>query len=120
MKGVDWGTLYNRYKDTQYNTDALEHELSALMLDEEAESKKGIYYYVLKRDEKYLNLRAFPESIKRSVYERQGGICAKCGKRCDISEMEGDHITPWSEGGKTTVENCQMLCKTCNRKKSNK
>lgn len=120
MKGIDWGMLYNQYKDIQYDTTALEHEISALMLDEDAESKKGIYYYVLTRDEKYLNLRAFPESIKRAVYERQGGVCAKCGKRCDISEMEGDHITPWSEGGKTTVENCQMLCKTCNRRKSNK
>ncbi len=120
MKGVDWGMLYNRYKDNQYDTAALEREVSALMLDEDAESKKGIYYYVLTRDEKYLNLRAFPDSIKRAVYERQQGVCAKCGKSCDITEMEGDHITPWSEGGRTTIENCQMLCKSCNRRKSNK
>lgn len=93
MKGVDWGMLYNRYKDIQYDTAALEREISTLMLDEDAESKKGIYYYVLTRDEKYLNLRAFPDSIKRAVYERQGGVCAKCGKSCDITEMEGDHIT---------------------------
>ncbi len=24
--------------------------------------------------------------------------------------MEADHITPWSKGGKTIAENCQMLC----------
>ncbi len=120
MKGVDWGMLYNRYKGIQYDTAALEREISALMLDEDAESKKGIYYYVLTHDEKYLNLRAFPDSIKRAVYEHQQGVCAKCGKSCDITEMEGDHITPWSEGGRTTIENCQMLCKTCNRRKSNK
>ena len=34
--------------------------------------------------------------------------------------MEGDHITPWHSGGKTTAENCQMLCKDCNRHKSGK
>ena len=120
MKGVDWGMLYNRYKDEQYNTAELEKEVSALMQDEDVISKKGIYYFVLTKDEKYLNLRAFPDSVKRAVYERQQGVCIKCGKHYDISEMEGDHITPWSEGGKTTIDNCQMLCKSCNRRKSNK
>lgn len=120
MKGVDWGRLYNLYKDNQYDTAAIEREISALMLDEDVENKKGIYYYVLTRDEKHLNLRAFSDSIKRAVYERQQGVCAKCGKSCDITEMDGDHITPWSKGGKTIIDNCQMLCKTCNRRKSNK
>ena len=36
----------------------------------------------------------------------------------DIEKMEGDHITPWHEGGKTSAENCQMLCKEDNRRKS--
>ncbi len=120
MKGVDWGMLYNRYKDVRQDIAALEGEVSALMLDEEVGNKKGIYFYVLAKDEKYLNLRAFPDSIKRAVYERQQGTCAKCGEHFDISDMEGDHITPWSEGGKTIAENCQMLCKSCNRRKSNK
>lgn len=35
-------------------------------------------------------------------------------------EMEGDHITPWSEGGKTSPDNLQMLCKDCNRRKGKK
>jgi 5-methylcytosine-specific restriction endonuclease McrA len=34
--------------------------------------------------------------------------------------MEADHITPWSKGGKTVSDNCQMLCLSCNRIKSNK
>ena len=120
MKGVDWGMLYNKYKNEQYDTAKLESEISELMQDEDVTNKKGIYYYVLTREEKYLNLRAFPDSIKRAVYERQQGVCIKCGKHYDISEMEGDHITPWSEGGKTSTDNCQMLCRDCNRRKSNK
>ena len=39
-------------------------------------------------------------------------------KHFDIDQMEGDHITPWSEGGKTIAENCQMLCKEDHRRKS--
>lgn len=35
-------------------------------------------------------------------------------------EMEGDHIIPWSKGGKTTIENLQMLCRACNNTKSDK
>ena len=40
------------------------------------------------------------------------------GSRSKINDMEADHITPWSEGGKTIEENCQMLCKEHNRRKA--
>lgn len=33
-------------------------------------------------------------------------------------EMHADHIKPWAKGGPTTAENCQMLCRDCNLKKS--
>ena len=59
-------------------------------------------------------------NIKRKVYEKQKHKCKKCGKECLIEEMEADHITPWSQGGHTTIDNCQMLCKKCNREKSDK
>ncbi|HIU97635.1 MAG TPA: HNH endonuclease, partial [Candidatus Ornithoclostridium faecigallinarum] len=86
--------------------------------------KKGIYSYVLTRKEKYLNIRAFTESQKRAAYERQNGVCPYCKKenrsktKYDLSEMEADHITPWSQGGKTSADNCQMLCREHNRLKS--
>ena len=91
----------------------------AFMNHDDITNKKGIYPYVLTEDERYLNIRAFTPKQKREAYERQNGICAKCGKQFNLEEMEADHITPWSEGGKTIAENCQMLCKTCNRTKSN-
>jgi len=65
-------------------------------------------------------LRAFTESQRRAAYERQSGICPKCGKRFELKDMEADHITPWHLGGKTLPENCQMLCLECNRRKSGK
>ena len=120
MKGLDWGSLYDQFKDKMFDTEKLEQEIQALMMDDDVTSKKGIYPYVLTRDEKYLNIRTFSESQKRAAYEKQKGICAKCGKHFELSEMEADHITPWHLGGKTTAENCQMLCKDDNRRKSGK
>ena len=58
--------------------------------------------------------------IASFAYETQGGICPKCGKHYAIEEMEGDHIVPWSKGGKTVPENLQMLCRRCNGLKSDK
>lgn len=120
MKNVDWGSLYRKYGKEQLDSAMLRKEIKKLLLDEDVNSKSGIYPYVLTRDEKWLHLRAFPDRIKLKVYEQQGGRCKKCDKQCDISEMEGDHITPWIEGGHTTEDNCQMLCKNCNRRKSSK
>jgi len=119
MKGIEWGTLYNQYSDIKVDTAALEGEIAALMADDDVTSKKGIYYYILSRQEKYLSVRAFDNRMKRTAYEKQKGICRRCGKHFELDEMEADHITPWSEGGKTLAENCQMLCKDCNRRKSN-
>ena len=118
MKGLEWGFIYNQFKDIVVDTVELEKEITALMTDDDVKNKKGIYPYVLDRQEKHLNIRAFENSMKRSAYEKQKGICKKCGKHFEIEQMEADHITPWSKGGKTTAENCQMLCKECNRRKS--
>jgi 5-methylcytosine-specific restriction endonuclease McrA len=90
------------------------------MQDEDVTKKSGIYEYVLTRNEKYLSIRAFTDKMKREAYERQQGICTHCRGHFDLSEMEADHITPWHSGGKTISENCQMLCKNCNRVKSGK
>lgn len=118
MKGIDFGSLYNTYKDNSYDADSVEEEINSLMMDDEVQDKKGIYKYFFTRDRKYLNLRGFSDSDKITMYERQKGICPKCKKHFLIEQMEGDHITPWSQGGKTTLENGQMLCKDCNRRKS--
>ena len=117
MKGVAWGGLYDQFKDGLYDTAKLEDEIKALMIDDDVMKKKGIYQYVLTRDEKYLAIRAFTPAMRRAAYERQSGICPKCGKYFEIAGMEADHITPWSKGGKTNGANCQMLCLEDNRRK---
>jgi len=120
MANVNWGELYNEFKDEKLNPSKLEKEIVTLMQDEDVSKKSGIYPYLLTQQEKYLNIRSFNDKMKREAYERQQGICVKCQEHFEIGEMEADHITPWHEGGKTTAENCQMLCKECNRRKSGK
>jgi len=120
MKGVAWGLLYNEFKDAKLDHKKLETEIAKLMQDEDVTNKKGIYEYVLTGKEKHLNIRAFSENQKREAYERQQGICVVCKKHFEFDEMEADHITPWHLGGKTIAENCQMLCREDNRRKSGK
>lgn len=118
MKGIKWGYLYNAYGDGDYDSNAFETRIKDLMIDDDVGNKKGIYEYLLDGAEKHLNIRAFSPSMKRSAYELQGGKCAICHNTFNIDDMEADHITPWAQGGKTIKENCQMLCRECNRHKS--
>lgn len=120
MKGLAWGPLYNEFGKEKLSPKALETEIQLLMADEDVTKKSGIYTYVLNRQEKYLNIRAFSSQMKREAYERQQGVCPACGARFDLSEMEADHITPWSEGGRTSADNCQMLCVEDNRRKGSR
>lgn len=120
MKGVEWGVLYNKHKDTTLTATAIDKQMAKLMVDSDIQKKSGIFAYILDGDIHHLGIRAFDANTRREVYERQGGKCAKCGKSFDIEVMEADHITPWHEGGRTIAENCQMLCKDCNRRKSGK
>jgi hypothetical protein len=120
MKGLPWGIYYNEHGNRKdLDPEKLEREIQRLMWDDDVTRKSGIYGYLLTGDEKLLNIRAFAERDKLAAYERQHHKCAICGKEFEYEEMHGDHIIPWSKGGKTVGENCQMLCRDCNIKKSN-
>ena len=75
---------------------------------------------VLTCEERHLNLRLVDEKLKRKAFERQKGVCPKCSKIYKIEEMEADHIKPWHKGGHTSEQNCQMLCRDDNLRKSGK
>jgi hypothetical protein len=119
MKGIEWGKLYNQYKGETHLPTIVELQVRTMMEDDEVGNKRGIYYFVFDGKEKHLNLRSFTASEKRGGYERQNGICNLCREHFEIEEMEADHITPWSDGGRTNPDNLQLLCKSCNRTKSN-
>ncbi|MCY4418279.1 MAG: DUF262 domain-containing protein, partial [Cytophagales bacterium] len=118
MKGVDWGPLYDDFHKEDLPVHAIKEEVEKLLLDDDVK-ESGIYPYVLTREEHWLNIRAFSPGQKRKAYEKQNGKCVKCDKEFKLDKMEGDHIRPWSKGGKTNDENCQVLCKPCNATKGN-
>ncbi len=132
MKGLDWGTLYNKYSCNKYNSSTMKAEVDRLMEDGDVTHRSGIYQYLLARDyepgaSRYLSIRAFDERDKKAVYQMQGGICPYCqkegGKNAShvwkYEEMQGDHIVPWSKGGHTERNNLQMLCAAHNKQYGN-
>lgn len=124
MKGLHWGPLYDEYKDLvddeDFDAEEIEKKVKKLMQDEDVTRKTGIYHYILSGEERYLNIRTFSDREKRAAYEKQNGVCPRCQEDFKYSEMQGDHIIPWSLGGKTNLSNLQMLCRVCNATKSNK
>ena len=122
MKGIDWGRLYAKYGEHKYSPQQLDREVSALMADREVQKKSGIYEFLLSGRLLFekLNLRAFDPDDMRTAYEKQRGVCPLCKGHFAFEEMRGDHIRPWSKGGRTVPENLQMLCAECNARKSDK
>lgn len=125
MNGLNWGVLYNEYGNNIYDPNELEKEINVLLQDDDITKQKGIYEYLLsgKTKEKALSIRTFTDNEKRTMYERQKGVCPMCkaeGKnvKWNIEDMHADHKIPWSKGGHTTLENGQMLCREHNLEKS--
>lgn len=137
MKGLPWGEYYNKYKDNDYNSIKISDDVHKLLDDPEVTSKRGIWLYELTKDIepnaiKHLSLRTFDQrDIKRKYDEQtkeaeEQGVsnCPYCAKEhldkiWKQSEMDADHIVPWSKGGVTEYSNLQMLCKKHNRSKGN-
>lgn len=125
MEGLDWGSYYNEHGTKVYDKALLAKRVDELLKDKEVTQKKGIFRYLLDDDERHLHLRTFDDDEKLQAYTRQGGICPRCQEegcakiQYNLSEMEADHIVPWSKGGKTISDNCQMLCRRHNGMKSN-
>lgn len=123
MKGLDWCHLYNKFGKNTYNSTTINNEVKRLREDKEVQKNSGIYEFLLSKDTdpfafKLLSLREFDDEDKNVVYEKQNHKCAICKQDFEFNEMAGDHIKPWSKGGKTVIENLQMLCRDCNSKKS--
>jgi hypothetical protein len=138
MKGLTWGNFYEKYHKQSYNPQQVSAKIKELYSDFFVKNKKGIYEYILNgcKDNKLLNIRIFDDPTKKSVYKKQTENAKKIGvSNCPLcalannsnktrmykfSEMDADHVTAWSKGGSTSINNCEMLCKTHNRSKGNR
>lgn len=138
MCGLEWGRLYKLYHNVQYNLQKLNKRVRELLKDRAIQKPSNIYEYVLggEMNTELLQIRIFEESTKSVVYNKQTQIarangisnCPLCALGSNsnrtriykLSEMDADHVTAWSRGGATDIDNCEMLCKTHNRAKGNK
>jgi 5-methylcytosine-specific restriction endonuclease McrA len=138
MRGLEWGRLYEAYHKKSYNQKKVSEEAQELYGDPYVKNRKGIFEFILggSTDTKLLEVRVFDDAIKKSSYKKQTvnaekkkeSNCPLCAlghdankeKIWSINDMDADHVTAWSKGGKTALKNCQMLCKTHNRAKGNR
>lgn len=137
MRGIAWNKLYEQYGDRGYDAAEMTAEARELLSDSQVQSKKGIYEYLLggKKETRLLSVRVFTEAVKKRVYKRQtdaaekNGVsnCSYCAlgheevktKIWPLKDMDADHVTAWSKGGKTEESNCELLCRSHNRAKGN-
>lgn len=138
MRGLEWGRLYEEYHKKSYNPVKVSKEVGKLYGDPYIKNRKGIFEFILdgSNDTKLLDVRVFDEATKRAIYSTQTtkaeikriSNCSHCAighnankdKIWNFSEMEADHVAAWSRGGATSINNCEMLCKTHNRAKGNR
>ena len=138
MRGLEWGRLYETYHNNSYDPNKVSETLCKLYADPQVQDTKGICEYILGgcKDTKLLNVRVFDDNTKRVVYEKQTkdaklkdiSNCPLCAigndnnknRIWELKEMDADHVTAWSKGGSTDMDNCQMLCQTHNRAKGNR
>ena len=62
--------------------------------------------------------RTIPRDVMLKVVRRDGQMCRSCERNVPDDEVEFDHIIPYSRGGPTTADNLRLLCRACNRQKS--
>ena len=138
MCGQEWGRLYKTYHTTAYDKDKVTERIEDLIEDPQVTNNRGIIEYVLggETDSKLLNVRVFDERTKKAAYQKQTreakqkGVsnCPHCAQGNDnnktriyqYKEMDGDHVTAWTKGGATDIDNCTMLCRVHNQIKGNK
>ena len=138
MCGLEWGRLHEAYHKKSYNLKKVSEEVQKLYGDPYVKNRKGIFEYILggSVDTKLLEVRVFDDTTKKSSYKEQTtkaekkkeSNCPHCAighdanksKVWSFGEMEADHVSAWSKGGKSDIKNCEMLCKTHNRAKGNR
>lgn len=111
MKITRTDRILSKHEQMQMETERISQEVR----DYEISGKEP----VISRDcsDPQQQRKAITKSVRIFVWQRDGGKCSQCESR---ENLEFDHIIPISKGGSNTERNIQILCETCNRRKSAK
>ncbi len=138
MRGLEWNRLHKEYGSNTYDPKEVSSRVKELYTSYEVRRKKGIFEYILggMKNQSLLEIRVFEPSTIKTAYAIQTAkaeengvsncpVCASVDNNNNdriyqLSEMDADHVTAWSNGGKTDASNCEMLCITHNRAKGNR
>ena len=138
MRGLEWGRIYEQYHQNAYDPAKVSAQVHELYADPYVKKRRGVFEFILGgcKDTTLLEIRVFDEATKKAVYATQTALaekkkisnCPLCAIGHDVNmskiwsfgEMDADHVSAWSKGGKSDIKNCQMLCKTHNRAKGNR
>lgn len=121
MASVNWGVLYNSYKDDNLDPDEISEIFNQLIEYKASKeldvSVAKICEYCITRDEQLLKHRQFSDAQRTAMYNRQKGICPDCGKHFLKNQMHAHHIVAWYNGGITDLSNGVMLDSECHIKR---
>ena len=117
MKGLPWGSFYERYHSTPYDTAKVGARVAVLFADECVTTKRNIFEYVQggESDTKLLEVRFFDKSTIATTYTKQTeeakrrelSNCPLCAagtgtsrtRLYKLEEMDRGHVTAWNKGG---------------------
>lgn len=97
-----------------------------------AQPKLSANFFVSTKGIIYLKSAPLSFEQRRDIFNRDNGICQKCRTPVRFAGITNsafsdlpppchvDHIFPRSRGGRTTPDNLQLLCITCNTRKGAK
>lgn len=96
--------------DRGWSAEAMAHEVKRLLAADQADAERSVLTGEDARSPR-------PE-VRQAVIARDGFTCRYCG--CDVDVPHLDHVIPFSRGGKTTIENLVVSCRSCNASKKDR